>query len=350
MLAAQRLRAGRFFHRRSRRLAASGLAVLVVALIATVYSEVAVNAPRDDEEIARFIVTSDGFSLVVSGAVQGAGVGGDEVPLGVSSSEGPEVPVVPIHSVQLVVDGKAMAFQTSAQTVGDMLMERGVTFGSLDRVRPASDTHLRDRLTVRVVRVSTSMLEQRVLVPPPVVHVDDPETRVGTDIVLEDGRIGTVVRRYKITYEDGEQVRRQLIFSSELVAPEERVISRGARVILAEPVPMVGFDESLIPPEGRPMEVWLTWYNEVSAGGNITFTGVPLRFGLCATDPSVIPLGTRLYVPGYGECLAADTGGAIIGAKVDLGYPGATIGHCCTGWYTIYILDEPRIGEDDPVG
>lgn len=339
MLAAQRLRAGRFFHRRSRRLAASGLAVLVVALIATIYSEVTVNVPRDDEGITRFIVTSDGFSLAVSGAVQGPSVGGREVSLGVSSNDGPEVPIVPSHSVQLVVDGKAMAFQTSTQTVGDMLMERGVTFGSLDRVRPAADTPLRDRLTVRVVRVSTSTLEERVLVPPPVVYVDDLEMNVGTDLILENGRFGTVVRRHKITYEDGEQVSRQLIFSSELMTPEERVISRGARVILAEPVPIVGFDESLIPPEGRPMEVWLTWYNEVSAGGNITFTGVPLRFGICATDPSVIPLGTRLYVPGYGECIAADTGGAIIGAKVDLGYPGATIGHCCTGWYTVYILD-----------
>ena len=339
MLASQRLRVGRFFHRRSRRLAMSGLAVLVVALIATVYSEVMVNAPRDDEEGTRFIVTSDGFSLAVSGAVDGARVGGDKIPLGASSNDEPEVPIVPNHGVQLMVDGKAMAFRTYTQTVGDMLVERGVTFGNFDRVRPTSDTPLRDRMTVRVIRVSTSTLEERILVPPPVVYVDDPEMDVGTDRILEGGRIGTVVRRYKITYEDGEQVSRDLIFSSELVAPEERVISRGARVILAEPVPIVGFDESLIPPEGRPMEVWLTWYNEVSAGGNITFTGVPLRFGLCATDPSVIPLGTRLYVPGYGECLAADTGGAIIGAKVDLGYPGATIGHCCTGWYTIYILD-----------
>jgi 3D (Asp-Asp-Asp) domain-containing protein len=37
-----------------------------------------------------------------------------------------------------------------------------------------------------------------------------------------------------------------------------------------------------------------------------------------AVDPAVIPLGTRLYVPGYGLALAADTGGAIVGNRIDL--------------------------------
>jgi 3D (Asp-Asp-Asp) domain-containing protein len=54
-----------------------------------------------------------------------------------------------------------------------------------------------------------------------------------------------------------------------------------------------------------------------------TATGLPTGPGICATDPSVIPLGTRFSVPGYGECLAADTGGAVIGDTVDLWMPPA---------------------------
>ena len=52
-----------------------------------------------------------------------------------------------------------------------------------------------------------------------------------------------------------------------------------------------------------------------------TATGLPTGPGICATDPSVIPLGTRFYVPGYGECLAADTGSAVIGDTIDLWMP-----------------------------
>ena len=53
-------------------------------------------------------------------------------------------------------------------------------------------------------------------------------------------------------------------------------------------------------------------------GEGITATGIPATYGVAAVDPSVIPLGSRLYVPGYGEAIAADTGGAIYGYRIDL--------------------------------
>ena len=53
-------------------------------------------------------------------------------------------------------------------------------------------------------------------------------------------------------------------------------------------------------------------------GYGITATGIPATYGVAAVDPSVIPLGSRLYIPGYGEAIAADTGGAIYGYRIDL--------------------------------
>ena len=53
-------------------------------------------------------------------------------------------------------------------------------------------------------------------------------------------------------------------------------------------------------------------------GSGITATGIPATYGVAAVDPSVIPLGSRLYIPGYGEAVAADTGGAIYGYRIDL--------------------------------
>ena len=52
-----------------------------------------------------------------------------------------------------------------------------------------------------------------------------------------------------------------------------------------------------------------------------TSTGVPVGWGVVAVDPSVIPLGTHLTIPGYGEGVAADTGGAVHGAAIDLWFP-----------------------------
>jgi peptidoglycan DL-endopeptidase CwlO len=52
-----------------------------------------------------------------------------------------------------------------------------------------------------------------------------------------------------------------------------------------------------------------------------TSTGVPVGYGIVAVDPSVIALGTKMTIPGYGEGVAADTGGAVAGSHIDLWFP-----------------------------
>jgi len=52
-----------------------------------------------------------------------------------------------------------------------------------------------------------------------------------------------------------------------------------------------------------------------------TATGMPVGYGVVAVDPAVIPLGTRLTIPGYGEGVAADTGGAVRGYEIDVWFP-----------------------------
>jgi 3D (Asp-Asp-Asp) domain-containing protein/septal ring factor EnvC (AmiA/AmiB activator) len=55
-----------------------------------------------------------------------------------------------------------------------------------------------------------------------------------------------------------------------------------------------------------------------------TATGIPVGWGVIAVDPAVIPLGTRMFVPGYGEGVAADTGSAVRGATIDVWFPTCT--------------------------
>lgn len=65
------------------------------------------------------------------------------------------------------------------------------------------------------------------------------------------------------------------------------------------------------------MEASAYWPDPAWSNG-YTATGLKAQRGIVAVDPSVIPLGTHLYVPGYGQALAADTGGAIVGDRLDL--------------------------------
>lgn len=68
---------------------------------------------------------------------------------------------------------------------------------------------------------------------------------------------------------------------------------------------------------GRTLTVLATGY---SLAGH-TSTGVPVGYGIVAVDPSVIALGTKMTISGYGEGVAADTGGAVAGAHIDLWFP-----------------------------
>ena len=72
---------------------------------------------------------------------------------------------------------------------------------------------------------------------------------------------------------------------------------------------------------GRALYVSATAYSAFDPGnGNRTATGTPVRRGVIAVDPSVIPLGTRVFIPGYGEAVAEDIGHAISGNRIDIAF------------------------------
>lgn len=71
----------------------------------------------------------------------------------------------------------------------------------------------------------------------------------------------------------------------------------------------------------RSIVVEATGYTRYDEGcSDYTATGEYLRRGIIAVDPSIIPMGTRVFIPGYGIAVAADTGGAIRGNKIDLAF------------------------------
>ena len=86
-----------------------------------------------------------------------------------------------------------------------------------------------------------------------------------------------------------------------------------APIRAAQPVPPAPAP----PGSGRQLTVSATAYS--LHGG--TASGLPTGPGVVAVDPTVIPLGTRMFVPGYGPGIAADTGTAIKGLRIDLWFP-----------------------------
>lgn len=74
-------------------------------------------------------------------------------------------------------------------------------------------------------------------------------------------------------------------------------------------------------PSGRAMYVSASAYSAYDPGNSKhTSSGTLVRHGVIAVDPNVIPLGTRVFIPGYGEAVAEDVGGSIIGHRIDVAF------------------------------
>ena len=71
----------------------------------------------------------------------------------------------------------------------------------------------------------------------------------------------------------------------------------------------------------RVLYVSATAYSAQDPGNSTrTAAGTLVRRGVIAVDPNVIPMGTRVFIPGYGEAVAEDTGGAIKGNHIDIAF------------------------------
>lgn len=175
---------------------------------------------------------------------------------------------------------------------------------------------------------------QTELIPKKVVFEDDPETEIGEEKVLEEGSNGKKVRIIKITLnKDGSEFDREVI-SLETTPAIDKKILRGTKIVW----------RILQTPDGeikywKKMRVYATHYDARCPGCNEwTAIGIRAGKGVIAVDPKVIKLRSKVYIPGYGVAVAGDTGGAIKGNIIDLGFDDARTAGWSAKFVDIYLL------------
>jgi uncharacterized protein YabE (DUF348 family) len=218
------------------------------------------------------------------------------------------------------VDGgkKQQVWATSA-TVADFLSQQGIKLNTLDRVEPSLTQPLTENGVVNVIRVEkvTDVVEEPVQFA--VVTKKDESLEKGREKTLTQGKKGLVSKQFEVLVENGKEVSRKLISEQKIAEKQDKVVAVGTKDVSLQV--SRGADES-----GTEYYVSATAYTAFCNGcsGN-TATGLNLRANpnmkVIAVDPSVIPLGTKVYVEGYGYAVAADTGGAIKGYKIDVFMP-----------------------------
>jgi len=237
-------------------------------------------------------------------------------------------------AVSFSVGGRRTAtVHTHSKTVAELLAEQGVKLAAGDSVTPGPAAALVNGMTVAVTVVRSVTEVEDASIPFQTIYRNDSSRLEGEYVELQVGINGYVHREYSVTYEDGVEVGRVLL-SETVVQPDNRIIAQGTAVVAAAVAAPVGDPQC-----GVTLRVWATWYTAASAGGGTTATGTAVRKGTVAVDPRVIPLGTRMYIPGYGYGVAEDTGGAVIGNIIDLGYGVNDVKDWRSGWVAICVLN-----------
>ena len=238
--------------------------------------------------------------------------------------------------IDLRVGAEQRTVYTHAATVGDLLAEAGVALQPLDRVSPPINipVHRSMRVDVTAVRPATEYVAEAI--PFSTVYRDDAALPQGDATLLQAGSNGYVRNEYRVVYENGVEVSREQT-GQTVVPPVDQIVAEGTAIVHLVSVASAPTTEPG-PDCPRTMTVYATWYTSDSAGGSVTATGTGVYKGIVAVDPSVIPLGTRMYIPGYGYGLAADTGGGVIGHMIDLAYGDGDVYDWSTRWVEICIL------------
>ncbi|MCH1626948.1 G5 and 3D domain-containing protein [Fredinandcohnia quinoae] len=245
----------------------------------------------------------------------------DKINPGLDAKLTKDMEIVVGKAFQLTLNngGKKQQVWSTSTTVADFLKGQEITLNELDRVQPAMEEQITANSVVNVIRVEkvTDVVEEPVAYA--VVKKKDGSINKGKEKVLHAGEKGKIAKHFEVVFENGKEVSRKLISTETLKESKDRVVAVGTKEIVRQ----VSRGNGTVAKEFYVNSTAYTAYCNGCSG--FTSTGINLRANpnvkVIAVDPSVIPLGTKVYVEGYGYAIAADKGSSIKGNKIDVFFP-----------------------------
>ena len=290
-----------------------------------------------------------------------------------------EITVQRLQTITVVYNGQTLTLTSYGGTVEELLESAGITLGEWDEISVDLEEPTADGMEFTVSTAYVVTESSYSAIPYSTLYCEDTGLADGEQEILSAGKGGVLYTIADVYYVNRQEVSRTVLSETVISQSVEEIVAVGSYVEVADPVPMTSSNAVSIVMNTQPFEsesgsadeeetptnsenTFVTADGEVvtyskvitcvataySCNGQIgyTYTGTIARVGEIAVDPSVIPLGTRMYIYTndgeyvYGYAVAEDTGGAIKGNIVDLYFNSdaecyAFGRRTCT----IYILD-----------
>lgn len=288
-----------------------------------------------------------------------------------------QITVRRMQMVTVINRGAQSVIGTYGETTGSLLARMGITPGTGDTLSCSSETQTYDGMTIELVHTETRIEEEDTTVPYPVNYYEDPDLEPDAEIVLVAGQNGLTHVKSEVTYRNGKEVSRTVVQETVQTKPVTQLVIRGVdRTIMEQPAdPEPAEQAAPAASSGSSSSGGSRYDGSAETSGNVimtssgesytyvdvmtcsataytcegyvghTYSGTLARVGAIAVDPTVIPLGTKMYVVSndgqyvYGYCVAEDIGGGIKGNKIDLYFD--TYAECWdfgVRMCTVYIL------------
>ncbi|MDO8964953.1 MAG: 3D domain-containing protein [Coriobacteriia bacterium] len=297
-----------------------------------------------DGESKTVTTQSDNVASLLSEA--GVEVGqGDLVSPAQSATVSDDMVVVVRHAVPvtLKLGTESVSLRVLGRSVADALIMAGLDPTGGIHTTPAADARLQAGMVITATDVFFRIVEERVELPYSTIVQGDPALPAGARKVVSQGSDGSAVRVWQVLVTGGVEGQRSLKLTREVTPQVNEVVAVGtkspfrqvlaprkvARVRTPAPTPVIaGASIQVRTTAYTPWDSSCVGHNKPSVGfgwiaGKMRRAHIPAGWGIIAVDPHVIPLGSKVFVEGYGYAIACDTGGAIKGKKIDVCFWGA---------------------------